>query len=185
MIEGINRKTIIYIRIARSLAGAAVMMFLIPLFLYCIIGMGFDIEKYAIFVGGTAGPLAALSGFLFIYISFQGQQYQIERQELQFRVQSFESTFFNLLHLHESVRNSLLKLNIKGTKSVFKAKMENYAKTGSFETNDLERLETSIPPMHLSKSAVGVIYRHSFKELHIPTVTFVKSIITILKHIHL
>src|SRR5690554_2480517 len=89
--------------LAKALAIAAGLMFLLPFGFYLFGDTTYDFTQYATFVGGTAGPMAALAGFLFIYLTFQHQQEQINRHELQFERQSFENTFFNLLNYHKQL----------------------------------------------------------------------------------
>src|SRR5690554_3848146 len=79
--------------LAWTLAIAAGLMFLLPLGFYKICGITYNFTEYATFVGGTAGPLAALAGFLFIYLTFQHHQNQLDKLE----EQSFEMIFFKLL----------------------------------------------------------------------------------------
>src|SRR5690606_31347915 len=55
------------------------LVFLIPLFLpsrFC-----FPSVEYATFVGGLAGPLASLVGFIYVYQTFLGQQKQLDEQK--------------------------------------------------------------------------------------------------------
>jgi flagellar basal body-associated protein FliL len=53
-------------------------IFLIPLCFpqkFC-----FNSIEYATYVGGLAGPLAAIVGFIYIYLTFLGQQRQLDEQ---------------------------------------------------------------------------------------------------------
>src|SRR5690606_25845279 len=105
-------------RVAIILAGVAFLMFAIPLIAHnwCT---PLDLQAYGTFVGGTAGPLAALAAFLLIYLTFQQQREQIQKHDIQFERQSFHSTFFNLLEYHKEKvgqtkfhsRNELLTLD--------------------------------------------------------------------------
>ncbi|MCE7057417.1 hypothetical protein LZF95_22235 [Algoriphagus sp. AGSA1] len=64
--------------IAWLLLGIIVSIFLVPLFLperFCFASI-----DYATFVGGLAGPLAALVGFIYVYLTFLGQQRQLDEQ---------------------------------------------------------------------------------------------------------
>jgi|GEM_PF-3146396 len=92
---------------AWTLAIGAVVMFFLPIGFNLIYGSPYDFTEYATFVGGTAGPMAALAGFLFIYLTFQHQQDQLTEQKEQFQQQSFESTFFKLLDLYIKERDSI------------------------------------------------------------------------------
>jgi uncharacterized membrane protein YidH (DUF202 family) len=96
-----------------------------------VIGIGvacFGLERYrnfhhqaltdlGTFLAGSTGPLFSLAGLFFIYVAFLGQQLQLklQRKELQetqrqMRLQEkrtererFESVFFELLNLHNSI----------------------------------------------------------------------------------
>lgn len=60
------------------LLGIIFVIFLVPLILpdsFC-----FASTKYATFVGGLAGPLATLIGFIYVYLTFLGQQRQLDEQ---------------------------------------------------------------------------------------------------------
>lgn len=85
----------------------------------------FTFEELGTYIGGISGPFGAISGILFVYVAFLGQRQQllfnqqeirvnrkaledslreqteqriaIEAQNRQFQIQSFETTFFNLL----------------------------------------------------------------------------------------
>jgi|GEM_PF-2269809 len=62
--------------IAWFLLGIIVVNFLTPLFL--ITKFCFASIEYAIYVGGLAGPLAALICFIYEYLTFLGQQRQLD-----------------------------------------------------------------------------------------------------------
>lgn len=60
------------------LLGVIVVVFLVPFLLptrFC-----FASVEYATFVGGLAGPLASLVGFIYVYLTFLGQQRQLDEQ---------------------------------------------------------------------------------------------------------
>ncbi|WP_339706772.1 hypothetical protein [Algoriphagus aquimarinus] len=62
------------------LLGIIFVIFLVPLILpdsFC-----FASTKYATFVGGLAGPLATLIGFIYVYLTFLGQQRQLDEQRI-------------------------------------------------------------------------------------------------------
>lgn len=60
------------------LIGVILIVFLVPFLLpekFCFASL-----DYAGFVGGLAGPLAALVGFIYVYLTFLGQQRQLDEQ---------------------------------------------------------------------------------------------------------
>lgn len=60
------------------LLGLILVIFLTPIFLpnqYCFASI-----DYVIYVGGLAGPLAVLVGFIYVYLTFLGQQRQLDEQ---------------------------------------------------------------------------------------------------------
>lgn len=72
-IQGIWLKSISWV-----LIGVIIIVFLVPFLRpdkFC-----FASQDYAVFVGGVAGPLAALVGFIFVYLTFLGQQRQLDEQ---------------------------------------------------------------------------------------------------------
>ncbi|AWW32431.1 hypothetical protein DN752_21050 [Echinicola strongylocentroti] len=79
--------------IAWGLAGISCFMFVMP----DILWDSYTISEYGTFVGGTAGPLAALAGFIFIYKTLKNQQEQMFLHDEQFEVENFENTFFKLI----------------------------------------------------------------------------------------
>lgn len=63
---------------ALVLLGIIIVVFLVPLLLpekFC-----FASSEYSTYVGGLAGPLASLVGFIYVYLTFLGQQRQIDEQ---------------------------------------------------------------------------------------------------------
>lgn len=65
--------------LAWLLLGLIISIFLVPLYQpesFC-----FASVDYAIYVGGIAGPLAALVGFIYVYLTFLGQQRQLDEQK--------------------------------------------------------------------------------------------------------
>ena len=93
-------------KLAWTLAFTAVFLFIIPIIAYLFWHYEYTPNEYATFVGGTAGPIAALAGFLFVYINFQQQQEQIKKHDEQFERQSFEYTFFNLLNYYRDLSDN-------------------------------------------------------------------------------
>lgn len=60
------------------LLGIIAAVFLVPIFIpdkFCFASL-----EYASFVGGLAGPLASLVGFIYVYLTFVGQQRQLDDQ---------------------------------------------------------------------------------------------------------
>lgn len=60
------------------LIGVIIIVFLVPFLLptrFCFASI-----DYATFVGGLAGPLASLVGFIYVYLTFLGQQRQLDEQ---------------------------------------------------------------------------------------------------------
>lgn len=145
--------------LAWLLLGIIVSIFLVPIFLpesYCFASI-----DYATFVGGLAGPLAALVGFIYVYLTFLGQQRQLDeqRERLNREEASKEfSEYFNLwnefrgevtykwnnqsgakafdsywLNVRKSVRNDSKSQDFDILKpEAFKASLEHHLTTSSF-----------------------------------------------------
>lgn len=77
-------------------------------------GINFTWKDYAMIVGGIGGPLAALSGFFLLYLSFLNQQEQIVKQTNQFLLQSFENKFFKLYAYFRSRTSEYFKEKVGG-----------------------------------------------------------------------
>lgn len=79
------------------LLGIIIAVFLTPLYIpdkFC-----FSSIDYAIFVGGLAGPLTALVGFIFVYLTFLGQQKQINDQRERLNREEASREFSEYLNL--------------------------------------------------------------------------------------
>jgi uncharacterized membrane protein len=91
-------------------------------------------SDYGSFIGGFVGALFSLAGFFLIYLTLQAQQESISKQEDEIKAQkraydieSFESTFFNLLNVQQNITNDL-KAYFYKTSGL--TATENYAITG-------------------------------------------------------
>jgi|SRR5690606_23259846 len=139
--------------LAKALAIASGLMFLLPFCFYFICDISYDFTQYATFVGGTAGPIAALAGFLFIYLTFQHQQEQLDRHDKQFERQSFENTFFTLLDYHKSAVPDATIGTINGMLSIesFRDYLHQYHRhfmhhfEATQEENDFEVVSPKVP----------------------------------------
>lgn len=85
-------------------------------------------------LGGTMGPFIALTGVIFTFLAFYIQKVANEEIRKQFKVQQFESQFYEMLRLHKenvteievvakdvNINNeNLQEINVKGNLSVFR-----------------------------------------------------------------
>lgn len=172
-----------YSKIAWTLAGTSGFMFIIPILAHILYDVTYTPIEYATFVGGTAGPLSALAGFLFVYIAFQGQQIQIEKQDQQFQLQSFENTFFQLLTYHEKKQEDFLlhKKNFYSQREKFKRELENYSTCKRLEFVKIETLLSQVSVDSIDMDILKLFY----KKIVIVDGTqyLIKSITNLLEHI--
>ncbi|MFC4874377.1 hypothetical protein [Negadavirga shengliensis] len=72
----------------------------------------YSLVEYGAFVGGVAGPIAALAGFLFVYLSFEGQQQQFHQTKT-------DEMFFKLFDSYLKARNDTKFKNKIAGKDIF------------------------------------------------------------------
>ncbi len=65
-------------------------------------------SDYGEFIGGFVGALFSLAGFILLYLTLRSQQKSIEQQKRTSEVESFESTFFNLLNIQQGITNDII-----------------------------------------------------------------------------
>jgi hypothetical protein len=99
------------------LFGVIIVVFLVPVLnpkRFC-----FDFLEYAAFVGGLAGPLASLVGFIYVYLTFLGQQRQLNEQRERLDREEASKEFAEYLNLWNEFRGEVIyKWNNKsGTKA--------------------------------------------------------------------
>lgn len=63
--------------------------------------------QYGDFIGGFVGSLFSLAGFFMLYLTLKSQQYAIKKQDWETRMESFETTFFNLLKSQQNITNDI------------------------------------------------------------------------------
>ncbi|MFC3417167.1 hypothetical protein [Algoriphagus hitonicola] len=141
------------------LLGIIVSIFLVPLFLpesFCIASI-----DYAIYVGGLAGPLAALVGFIYVYLTFLGQQRQLDEQRERLDKEDASKEFAEYLNLWNEFRaeviytwdqNSGSKAFDSYWKNVRKAVRGDSKKDLGFDLNRPDEFRNSLRN-HLTKSA--------------------------------
>lgn len=124
--EGLEKQIKKYKNWAIILAIMAFSPFLVALiFNFLVFERFLTFEELGTYIGGISAPFGSISGILFVYVAFLGQRQQllfnqqeirvnrkaledslreqteqrkaIEAQNMQFQIQSFETTFFNLL----------------------------------------------------------------------------------------
>lgn len=167
--------------IAITLAIAAGLMFLLPLGFYLFYNTTYDFTEYATFVGGTAGPLAALAGFLFIYLTFQHQQGQLDKLE----EQSFEIIFFKLLDYYRGF-SSDFTLDENGQKITLDKLRKNIRQHLGFTSSVIKAAKSQlvVPPSPVTVTEaqtrlVNVFYKHK-EQLHL----LISLLMSVLDHIH-
>lgn len=87
------------------LLGVIISIFLTPVYLpehFC-----FASQDYAVFVGGVAGPLAALVGFIYVYLTFLGQQRQLDQQREKLNREDTSKEFAEYLNLWNEFRSKV------------------------------------------------------------------------------
>lgn len=67
----------------------------------------FNSIEYASFVGGLAGPLAGLVGFIYVYLTFLGQQRQLDDQRLRLDKEEASKEFAEYLNLWNEFRSKV------------------------------------------------------------------------------
>ncbi len=90
---------------AWTLAFTAVGMFLVPLVALFLGLKEYDFTQYATYVGGTAGPLAALAGFIFIYKTLKNQQDEFTNQVNQYHSDKVDNRFYWYLEEYVKAKN--------------------------------------------------------------------------------
>lgn len=63
--------------------------------------------EYATFVGGLAGPIAALVGFIYVYLTFLGQQRQLDEQRERLEREEASKEFSEYLNLWNEFRSKV------------------------------------------------------------------------------
>lgn len=87
------------------LVGIIVIVFLVPFLLparFCFASI-----EYATFVGGLAGPLASLVGFIYVYLTFLGQQRQLDDQKKRLDKEDAAKEFAEYLNLWNEFRSKV------------------------------------------------------------------------------
>ena len=145
------------------LVAAAGGMFVIP---FSCSNFAMDWIDYATFVGGTAGPLAALAGFLFVYVAFIESKEQKAEQDKQFNVQSFDQILSRLVENYQNISlNHFIDERLYGMIESMK--------------NNLEKLSSSEEDAKKSKDIFKGAFHGNFRRLK----KWIKSITSILAHI--
>lgn len=140
------------------LLGVVVIIFLSPVLLpdkYCFASI-----DYAIYVGGLAGPLAALIGFIYVYLTFLGQQRQLDEQRERMDKEEAAKAFSEYLNLWNEFRATVIYtwnkqsgskafdsfwLNVKGS-------VQADSKTEGFDIDDPKAFLPSLK-RHLTTSS--------------------------------
>lgn len=76
--------------------------------------------QYGDFVGGFVGSLFSLAGFFLLYLTLKSQQLAIKKQDYEARMESFETTFFNLLSSQQNITNDIKAyfIGLSGTSDI-------------------------------------------------------------------
>ena len=71
------------------------------------------LSQWGDWIGGVTAPFLNVAGFIMIYVAFRQQSVDSRANQLEFQIQRFESTYFNLIQLHhqniQHIQNSFLK----------------------------------------------------------------------------
>lgn len=140
------------------LLGIIFAIFLTPI--YCPEKFCFSSIDYAIFVGGLAGPLAALVGFIYVYLTFLGQQNQINDQRERLDREEASKEFSEYLNLWNEFRGKVVyswnkQKGSKGFDSFWenvKDSVQSDSKSQNFDINNPEGFSQSLRH-HLTESA--------------------------------
>ncbi|WP_425636041.1 hypothetical protein ACPUEN_11645 [Algoriphagus yeomjeoni] len=101
----INRQERILKLVSWVMLALVFVVFLVPLIWqekFC-----FSLINYAMFVGGLAGPLAALVGFIYVYLTFLGQQTQLDEQRERLDREEASKEFAEYLNLWIEFRSKV------------------------------------------------------------------------------
>ncbi|SUE34153.1 putative phage abortive infection protein [Rikenella microfusus] len=63
--------------------------------------------QYGDFIGGFVGSIFSLAGFVMLYLTLKSQQLAIKKQDYEARMESFETTVFNLLNSQQHITNDI------------------------------------------------------------------------------
>ena len=140
------------------LLGIIVAVFFVPVFLpsnFC-----FGSIDYAIYVGGIAGPLAALVGFIYVYLTFLGQQRQLDNQRERLDRDEASKEFSEYLNLWNEFRAKVTytwdkKSGSKAFDSYWanvKSSVKNDSKNQEFNISDPKAFKDSLKA-HLTTSS--------------------------------
>jgi hypothetical protein len=139
------------------LLGIILVIFLVPIISpdkFC-----FNSSEYASFVGGLAGPLASLVGFIYVYLTFLGQQRQLDEQRERLNRDEASKEFAEYLNLWNEFRSKVVYTWNKqsGSKafdsywSNVRGSVKSNSQTEGFNINDPEAFKSSLKK-HLTKS---------------------------------
>jgi len=120
----------------------------------------FNSTDYAQYVGGIAGPLAALVGFIYVYLTFLGQQRQLDEQRKRMDKEEASREFGEYLSLWYEFRSGVTYSWDKSTGSKaldsfwsnVKGSVQNDAEVQSFDINQADSFESSLQK-HLFESS--------------------------------
>lgn len=140
------------------LIGVILAVFLIPLFLpsrFC-----FPSVDYATFVGGLAGPLASLVGFIYVYLTFLGQQRQLDDQRERLDREEASKEFAEYLNLWNEFRSKVTySWNKQSGSKAFdtywtnvQGSVQSDSKTEGFDMSDPKAFSSSLKK-HLTTSS--------------------------------
>lgn len=140
-------------------------IFLMPVF--CPSKFSFTSTEYSTFVGGLAGPLAALVGFIYVYLTFIGQQKQINdqrerlnKEETQKQREEAAKQFSEYLTLWIEIRSKVTYTSGDKGEAAFEKWWGKVSSTVRIEVNSIgEDLNNPIP---LTNSLKKHLYSKGF-----------------------
>lgn len=151
--------------IAWLLLGIIFSVFLVPILLperFCFVSI-----DYALYVGGLAGPLAALVGFIYVYLTFLGQQRQLDEQrkrldkeETQKQREQASKEFAEYLTIWINIRS---KIKYSSGATGEKAFEDWWTNVKVSVQSDLKSSQSvMLDPKKLSESLAGHFYSKGF-----------------------
>lgn len=86
---------------------------------YLHIGGENPVENWADWSGGLTAPLLSIAGYFFIYAAFRQQSRDSQEGQKRFLLQQFETTFFNLISLHNQNVSDIHQTTSKHVENFF------------------------------------------------------------------
>jgi len=161
------------------LLGIILAIFLTPIYYpakFCFASI-----DYAIFVGGLAGPLTALVGFIFVYLTFLGQQKQINDQRERLNREEASKEFVEYLNLWNEFRSKVIyNWDGQSGSKAFDSYWKNVRKAVITDSNKDLGFDIKIPD-HIKSSLIIHLTTSSFNKKTGQYETFLRMIYPLLE----